>query len=79
MTNNIVPTDQNQSPFDSIRRYRSDGSEFWSARDLMPTLGYKTWQKFNDALDRAMTACENTSNRVTEHFLPMSVNIKQAE
>jgi hypothetical protein len=25
-----------------------------------------------------MTACENTSNRVTEHFLPMSVNIKQA-
>ncbi|TXG90655.1 hypothetical protein DW322_11080 [Rhodococcus rhodnii] len=25
-----------QSPFDSIKQSRIDGSEFWSARDLMP-------------------------------------------
>lgn len=28
------------SPFDAVRRTRADGSEFWSARDLMPLLGY---------------------------------------
>lgn len=78
MTNNIVPIDHSQSPFDLIRRYHADGSEFWSARDLMPTLGYKTWQKFSDSINRAMTACQNSSNQPTEHFLPMSVNIKQA-
>ncbi len=26
------------SPFDAIRRVRDDGTEFWSARDLMPLL-----------------------------------------
>ena len=74
----LQATKQTQTPFDSIRRYHSDGTEFWTARDLMPMLGYKTWQKFSDALDRAMTACSNSSNQVTEHFLPMSVNTKQA-
>lgn len=28
------------SPFDSIRQYRADGSEYWSARVLMEWLGY---------------------------------------
>jgi|GEM_PF-1895275 len=78
MNDNIVPIVQSQSPFDAIRRYRADGSEFWDARELMPILGYKTWQKFSDSIDRAITACTNSSNQVAEHFLPMSVNIKQA-
>ncbi|MGJ5667758.1 phage antirepressor KilAC domain-containing protein [Rhodococcus aetherivorans] len=43
-----------QSPFDIIRRIRPDGSEFWSARDLMPLLGYEKWDRFADAVDRAM-------------------------
>lgn len=34
----LIPA--NKSPFDSIRKTRKDGSEYWSARDLMPLLGY---------------------------------------
>ena len=41
------------SPFDSIRHVRPDGSEFWSARELMPLLDYLRWERFADAVDRA--------------------------
>lgn len=41
------------SPFDDIKRTREDGSEFWSARDLMPLLGYDKWERFNGAVQRA--------------------------
>ena len=37
------------SPFDAMRRVRVDGSEYWSARDLMPLLGYERWERFADA------------------------------
>lgn len=42
-----------QSPFDSIRRFREDGSEFWSARELMVLLGYEKWERFESVVDRA--------------------------
>lgn len=41
------------SPFDSIRRTASDGSEYWSARDMMPLLGYTKWERFEGAVERA--------------------------
>ncbi|UQE74238.1 hypothetical protein MYK68_16120 [Gordonia sp. PP30] len=56
------------SPFDAIRRTRDDGTEFWSARDLMPLLGYDSWRRFADAIDRAKTAVEAQGNAVTSHF-----------
>lgn len=50
-----------QSPFDAIRRVREDGSEYWSARELMPLLGYGKWANFTDAVDqaRAVIAAES--------------------
>lgn len=41
-----------ESPFDAIRRTDESG-EYWSARDLMPLLGYTKWERFEDAVDRA--------------------------
>lgn len=46
------------SPFDAIRRVREDGTEFWSARDLMPLLGYDRWENFVSAIERAMVAAD---------------------
>jgi DNA-damage-inducible protein D len=46
------------SPFDAIRQTREDGSEFWSARDLMPLLGYEKWERFADAVGRASISLE---------------------
>jgi len=63
MTNNIVPIDHSQSPFDSIRRFREDGSEYWNARELMKLLGYVKWERFADAIDRAKVSCEISGNK----------------
>lgn len=47
-----APAISEASPFDSIKRTR-DGTEYWSARDLMPLLGYDKWERFAGAVDRA--------------------------
>lgn len=48
-----------QSPFDTIKQVRPDGSEFWSARDLMDSMGYSYWKNFETPLNRAMTTARN--------------------
>ena len=48
---NVIQMPAGASPFDSIKRVRPDGSEYWSARDLMPLLGYIEWRKFDGAID----------------------------
>ena len=60
-----------QSPFDSIKRVGEDGSEYWSARDLMPLLGYNMsnpWQKFSGVIERAKFAAEAQNMDVTSLF-----------
>ena len=57
------------SPFDSIRQQRPDGSEYWSARDLAPVLGYEKWERFADTMVRARFACDNTGQDARQHFL----------
>lgn len=47
------------SPFDAIRRVRPDGSEYWSARELMPVMGYAKWQSFEVPLNRALKSAAN--------------------
>lgn len=37
---------QVQKYFEDIKIIDDTGFEFWSARELMKTLGYKEWRKF---------------------------------
>lgn len=56
----ITPAGQSTSPFDSIKQIREDGTEFWSARDLAPMMGYTSWQRFDaNVIRRAKAAAEN--------------------
>jgi len=55
------------SPFDIIRRI-DDGGEFWSARELAPLLGYSQYIKFESAIERAKSACQNSGHDVDEQF-----------
>lgn len=52
------------SPFDSIKRTTEDGREYWSARDLMITLGYESYRRMEDAIERAMAAADNQGHEV---------------
>ena len=60
---------------ESIRRITQDKNpmEFWSARDLMPMLGYVKWQKFLEAIERAKGACKTSNESINNHFLPAPV------
>lgn len=62
----ISPT---ASPFDAIKNTRAeDGSEFWSARDLQPLMGYAAWRNFEVPIDRAMTSALNQGIDVNSNF-----------
>lgn len=67
MNNHIVQHNQ-ESPFDAIRQVDDHGNEFWSARDLMPLLGYDRWENFMAAINRAMHAARNQNQVVAGLF-----------
>jgi DNA-damage-inducible protein D len=43
--------------------------EFWSARDLMPLLGYKEWRKFAGVIEKARDACKASDQKLADHFV----------
>jgi DNA-damage-inducible protein D len=59
--------DGHESVFDKIKHVDARG-EWWSARELMPLMGYSRWQVFEVPLNRAMKAAENTAMNVTSQF-----------
>jgi DNA-damage-inducible protein D len=62
---------QIQQNLESIRKVSNDQEmiEFWSARNLMPILGYTTWRKFVEAIERAKIACKSSNQDVLDHFV----------
>lgn len=42
--------------------------ERWSARDLMPLLGYEKWERFADSIARAQITCTATGHAEADHF-----------
>jgi DNA-damage-inducible protein D len=54
--------------FESIKRIREDGTEYWYARELAGVLQYSKWENFSKVIDRAMLACKNSGFVITDHF-----------
>ncbi len=58
-----------QNDFNSIANVLEDSDvEFWYARDLQKMLGYQSWDKFQNVIDKAERACENTKIELSDHF-----------
>jgi DNA-damage-inducible protein D len=51
-----------------LKKFNSHGAEYWSARDLQVVLGYAQWRRFEDAIKRAMSSCEQSGNKTSYHF-----------
>jgi len=66
---------QIQENLEAIKRISNDQEEmeFWSARDLMPILGYVKWQKFTEVIEKSKEACKISLQSVSSHFLPEPV------
>jgi len=78
---NIVPqNNSNQSsPFDSIRHFTDDGQEYWSARELMPLLGYKRWHKFLAVIETAKENLETLDLSASHHITPTGNLVKRPQ
>ncbi len=57
-----------QKTFEELKQVNSYGAEYWSARDLQPLLGYNQWRRFEDAINRAKTSCQQSGNDPSYHF-----------
>ena len=57
------------APFEALKHIDEFGTEFWLARDVSKALEYDTWRRFQDALNRAMLACDHSKMSVKDHFV----------
>ena len=55
--------------FENIKHIDENGNEYWLARELIITLGYKEWRKFNNVIKKAMEACIRSNYYALDHFV----------
>lgn len=55
--------------FESIKHIDEFGNEYWEARELQKVLEYTEWRKFNGVISKAINACNNSRNSISEHFV----------
>ena len=54
--------------FEDLKQANTHGTEYWSARDLQSLLGYSQWRRFEQAIERAKTSCNESGNSPDHHF-----------
>lgn len=54
--------------FENIKHIDENGQEYWLARELQPVLEYAQWRRFEEAIERAKIACQNSNHKVSDHF-----------
>lgn len=57
-----------EQTFEGIKHINEYGEEYWLARELQPILEYTQWRRFEDAIERAKLACENSGFNPDDHF-----------
>jgi DNA-damage-inducible protein D len=63
--------------FDGIIQVVPDSEvEFWFARDLQAALGYDRWENFKKVVDKAITSCQSTGVKVSDHFLDVTKMVR---
>jgi len=54
--------------FEDLKQTNPHGAEYWTARQLQPLLGYKQWRSFENAIQKAVTSCQQSGNDPAYHF-----------
>lgn len=57
-----------ESQLDQLKIITLTDGEVWSARDLMPFAGYKAWQDWSRAINRAINSINASGLDASEHF-----------
>ena len=59
----------NKKVFEDIKHIDEFGNEYWLARELQIALDYKKWQKFQNVIENAKTACVQSKLVIDDHFI----------
>jgi len=62
--------------FENIKHIDENGVEFWYARELQNILEYMEWRNFNQVIDKAKIACENSGKRVVANFVDVNKTVQ---
>ena len=62
--------------FENIKHIDENGVEFWYARVLQTILEYMEWRNFNQVIDKAKIACENSGKRVVANFVDVNKTVQ---
>lgn len=65
-TSDVFHFNESQPNFDSLAK--QNGMTFWYARDFMGMLGYQTFNSFNKAIQKAISACTSLGLDVMDNF-----------
>lgn len=57
------------SPFDQIKKIDEQGNEYWLATELLTLLGYKTWKRIKDTVERAKISAKNSGIDPSHHLV----------
>ena len=52
--------------------YTQNDIEYWMARDLQKLLNYSEWRNFLLVIEKAKTACLNSKQNVSDHFVDVN-------
>ena len=58
----------NEKIFEDIKHTDEYGNEYWLARDLQVALEYVQWRRFNEVINRALIASDNSGMDIKNHF-----------
>jgi DNA-damage-inducible protein D len=64
---NVFHFDNSKENFNDL--YQEGNFTFWYARDFMVMLGYKNYESFSKAINKAMTACMTLEIPVLDNFV----------
>ncbi|MDO8959488.1 MAG: DNA damage-inducible protein D [Rhodocyclaceae bacterium] len=62
--------------FEGHAQQTDSGIEYWLARDLQHLLGYAKWDNFVSVVSKAMTACEVSGHKASDHFADVGKTIQ---
>ena len=63
------------SIFENFKYFDKNHNEYLLARELQKILAYSEWRNFLNVIEKAITACENSGNDISNHFVDVNKTV----
>lgn len=71
-TKNEEIAEYSEQTFENIKHYTEDGQEFWYARELQVVLEYAEWRNFQNVINKAKVAAQNSGFAPDDDFVDVN-------